>query len=233
MPLPLATNHVFIDFENVPEIDLSVIGTRAVTFTLLVGAGQKKIDTALVEKLLAHADAVHLIRLTSPGKNALDFTLAYYLGRAVLADPTGGFHIVSKDKGYDPLLAHLRSQRIQADRHETFAGLPFAARPGHGAPAAATDKPSPAPRAAPVEPKPTLPALDERATRVLTHLSRNAKSRPAREKTLIRTVIAQFGNPVMTESEAGGVITALRQAGYLTINDKGAVTYRLPAPAAS
>jgi len=57
---------------------------------------------------------VQLVRLTATGKNALDFTLAYYVGRAVAADPTGFFHIVSKDTGYDPLIEHLRSKHIRA-----------------------------------------------------------------------------------------------------------------------
>jgi hypothetical protein len=102
--LPPPINHVFVDFENVHKVDLSVIGSQAVTFTLLVGPRQTKLDVSLVEKLFAHAHSVQMVRLTSAGKNALDFTLAYYVGRAVAADPTGCFHIVSGDSGYDPLI---------------------------------------------------------------------------------------------------------------------------------
>src|SRR5258706_7373163 len=108
--LPPPVNHVFVDFENVHEIDLAIIGAKAVSFTLLLGSRQTKLDVSIVEKLLEHAASVQLVRLTSTGKNALDFTLAYYVGRAVAADPTGFFHIVSKDAGYDPLIEHLRSQ---------------------------------------------------------------------------------------------------------------------------
>src|SRR5882724_12184308 len=110
--LPPPVNHVFVDFENVHKVDLAVIGSKAVSFTLLVGARQTKLDASLVEKLFEHAVSVQLVRLASAGKNALDFTLAYYVGRAVAADPTGFFHIVSKDAGYDPLIEHLRSKRI-------------------------------------------------------------------------------------------------------------------------
>src|SRR5439155_14101082 len=102
-------NHVFVDFENVHEIDLAIIGSKTVSFTLLLGSRQRRLDVSLVEKLLEHAGSVHLVRLASAGKNALDFALAYYVGRAVAADPTGCFHIVSKDAGYDPLIEHLRS----------------------------------------------------------------------------------------------------------------------------
>src|SRR5882724_3065157 len=117
--LPPPINHVFVDFENVHKIDLAVIGAKAVSFTLLVGPRQTKLDVALVEKLFEHAVSVQLVRLTSSGRNALDFALAYYVGRAVAADPTGYFHIVSKDAGYAPLIKHLRSRHISARRHDS------------------------------------------------------------------------------------------------------------------
>ena len=90
-------NRVFVDYENVHTVDLSIIGAKAVYLTLLMGAKQTKLDADLVEKLMAHAASVQLIRLTTSGKNALDFALAYYVGRAVITDPTAYFHIVSKD----------------------------------------------------------------------------------------------------------------------------------------
>ena len=42
--LPPPVNHVFVDFENVHAVDLSVIGSKAVSFTLLVGPRQTKLD---------------------------------------------------------------------------------------------------------------------------------------------------------------------------------------------
>ena len=138
-------NHVFVDFENVPDIDVAVIGNKAVTFTLLLGSRQTKLDVSLVEKLLEHAASVELVRLTSPGKNALDFTLAYYVGRAVAADPTGYFHLISRDTGYDPLIEHLRSRNIRARRHADFSTLTF------GAPAKAS-LPVPPPARVPASP---------------------------------------------------------------------------------
>jgi hypothetical protein len=66
---------------------------------------------------------VQLVRLTTSGKNALDFALAYYLGRAVMSNPPGHFHIVSGDTGFDPLIEHLRSRHIRADRHDDCVPL--------------------------------------------------------------------------------------------------------------
>jgi hypothetical protein len=118
-------NHVFVDFENVHHVDLSLIGAKSVSFTLMVGPKQTKLDSDLVEKLMAHSASVQLVKLKSSGKNALDFALAYYLGRAALADPTGYFHIVSKDGCFDPLIEHLRSRHIHVYRHASCADLTF------------------------------------------------------------------------------------------------------------
>lgn len=118
-------NHVFVDFENVHQVDLALIGAKSVSFTLMVGPKQTKLDSDLVEKLMAHSASVQLVKLKSPGKNALDFALAYYLGRAALADPTGYFHIVSKDGGFDPLIEHLRARHLHVSRHASCAELTF------------------------------------------------------------------------------------------------------------
>jgi PIN domain len=123
--LPSPVNHVFVDCENVHHVDTEVIGQKAVNFMFLYGPKKAKFDVAVVQKLIEHAASVQLVRLTSSGRSALDLTLAYYLGRCVLADPTACFHIVSKDEGFDPLIEHLRSQHINARRHDDFTTLTF------------------------------------------------------------------------------------------------------------
>jgi hypothetical protein len=217
-------NHVFVDFENVHQIDASVIGSKAVSFTLLLGAKQTKLDAGLVEKLMEHAASVQLIRLASSGKNALDFALAYYVGRAVSANPAASIHIVSKDTGYDPLIEHLRSRHIHAFRHDSFATLTFS-----GKSKAATVAPKPetmTPKAGTVVPNPeTLPKEDPLA-RVLERLRKNVTNRPKKKKTLLSHLKFMLGKDA-TEAEAIKLLEMLRQAGHLSIGDKDAVTYQL------
>lgn len=62
-----------------------------------------------------------MIRIKGPGKDALDFRIAYYIGKFAEKDPKGMFKIVSKDKGFDPLVEHLRSEKIDCVRIETLA----------------------------------------------------------------------------------------------------------------
>jgi hypothetical protein len=63
-PSPLAPpmNHVFVDFENVHQVDLSLIGAKSVSFTLMVGPQQTKLDANLVEKLMEHTSSVSLVK---------------------------------------------------------------------------------------------------------------------------------------------------------------------------
>ena len=79
---------------------------------------------------MVRAASVELVRLDKVGRNAVDFALAYYLGRKVLTDPTASFHVVSKDTDYQPLIEHLQSRNVRVTRHETFDALTAALAPG-------------------------------------------------------------------------------------------------------
>ena len=203
MPTELSppVNHVFLDFENVHEVDPALIGAKSVSLTLLLGARQTKLDAALVEKLLENASSVQLVRLTGSGKNALDFTLAYYVGRAVMADPTGHFLIVSRDTGFDPLIKHLRSRNIQADRHDKFI-----------------------PQSTPPPAKPPSAPPEDLFTRASEHLRKLVTNRPKRKKTLISHLRARF-DKTATDAAMLDLVNRLCKAGRFTIGEKDAVTY--------
>lgn len=221
--LPSPVNHVFVDYENVREVDPAIIGSKTVHVTLLLGAQKAKLDATLVEKLLRHAATVELVCLKSSGRNALDFTLVYYLGRAVLADPCGHFHIVSKDKGYDALIEHLRSKHIRARRHDDFTTLTFSATAKLPAATAPVASPPVKSLAKPKAPATHLEALE---ARVLEHLRKPTSNRPRTKSKLTSFLIVHLGNKV-TEAEALALIEMLSQAGHLVIDDKGKVTYHL------
>ena len=211
-------NHVFVDFENVQEIDFAALGNKPATYTLLLGAKQTRLDAGLVEELMKHAGMVELIRLASSGKNALDFALAYYVGRAAVVDPTGYFHIVSKDQGFDPLIEHLKSRHIRAQRHDSFSTLSFSVRPK--APAAAVALPKAALSAESSFPGQPL-------ERELAHLKKNPNNRPKREETLVSYLKNLLGKTA-TEGDAVAMIGVLKKNNFLKITDNGAVTYQLP-----
>lgn len=194
-------NHIFVDCENVPALDLSLIGRKGFSVTVLIGARQTKLDGALVEKLLEHASSVHLVRLTSAAKNAVDFAVAYCVGRDVITDPTGHFHIISKDKGFDPLIEYLRGRHIKIRRHDDFNGLT----------SSASAKSQSAPPA-------------DLFTRVREHLGKNLTNRPKREAKLI-SHLRTFCGKTTAEEELVKLVERLRETGFLSIAENGAVTY--------
>lgn len=215
-------NHVFIDFENVHHVDLAVIGAKTVSLTILVGAKQTKLDAEMVVKLFEHAASVQLIRLTDSDKNAVDFALTYYLGRAVLADPTAYFHIISKDTGYDPLIAHLRSRHVRVRRHNDFTTLTFAA-PSGAVPAVA--KPA-KPKATPTAPKTTAAGPADPMEIVLERLRKHTTNRPKKKKTLLSHLKASLGKEA-SEADAIELLDNLIKAGRMEIDDKEGVAYYL------
>ncbi len=234
-------NHVFVDFENVHQVDLSLIGAKGVSFTLMVGAKQTKLDADLVEKLMAHSLSVQLVKLKSSGRNALDFALAYYLGRAVLSDPTAYFHLISKDGGFDPLIEHLRDRHIHVRRHVSCADLTFT-WPGKTPPvgesvvktaAKKVVKKAPAKKVAKkvATKKVVKDALvkkgdpvDEWLERVVKNLRDHPKARPVKKKTLLAKVGDLIKNPA-DGPEVQAVIARLVKAGNLKFGEKDVPEY--------
>lgn len=208
-------NHVFVDFENVKSIDASVLGGRNVRLNLFLGPQNKKLDVEVVEKLLENAQAVQLVRIATVGRNALDFVLAYHLGQAVLADPKGYFHIVSKDAGFDALVDLLKSRHVKVKRHVDWSTLHFQSTPKS---AAAVISPA----------EPTKPALSEAAQKLLENLRKNLKGRPKKEKTLIAHAVNFTGKDKPdADAKAAKVVGELKKAKRIEVDDKGAVTYLL------
>ncbi|MBN8461055.1 MAG: hypothetical protein J0M04_24770 [Verrucomicrobia bacterium] len=222
----LPTNHVFVDLENIKVIDHSVIGGKNLTLHLFLGPQNKKLDVEVVEVLLEHARTVNMIRSPAVGKNALDFVLAYHLGQAVLADPKGYFHIVSKDLGFDSLVELLKSKHVKVRRHDDWSGLHFTATPKPVTEVRAPVPTTPPTVAVVVAKAPAPKPLSSGAEKVLSNLKKSVKNRPRRKQTLVNHAKSFLGK----ETAADGVervVAELQKAGHLSIDEKGTVTYKL------
>ena len=136
------TNHVFVDYQNMKRVDPAVFGSEKLTsITLLLGRQNLSLELSAVKELLRTVASVELVRIEKDGKDAVDFTLVYYLGRKTVADPTAFFHIVSADKGFDPMIAHLKPLHIKVTRHEDFDSLLKALKPKDASAEKATTNP--------------------------------------------------------------------------------------------
>jgi len=218
-------HHVFVDFENVQEIDLTPFIGKAVEVTLLLGKTQKRLEVSLVQEFLKHPGEVKLIEMTTAGKNALDLALAYHLGMAAIRDPAGCFHIISRDKDYDPLVAHLKSAGTKAFRHDKFSVQAILG----------TAKPASGPEAKPAgsvpirrvmaSPARLAGAIDKVAV-MADRLRKNVTTRPKQEKKLLTHVKAQFQGKLQ-DGEAEKIVESLVARRAISIDPKGKVTYHL------
>jgi hypothetical protein len=118
-------NYIFIDRENVKEEEFDRIEGKPAYLTILFGPNQKFVPLPIVRQIRDHADRIEIIETPVQGKNALDFILAYEIGRRAEKDPHGYFHIIAKDGGYDALLLHLKSRKIHASRRASLAEVPL------------------------------------------------------------------------------------------------------------
>ena len=130
--------------------------------------------------------------------SALDFHIAYYLGKLSAAHPDAYFHIVSKDKGFDPLIKHLKDQKIFCSRWASVLEIPLVKSTGR------------------LPPK-------QRAADFYEKRIASAKARPATVTSLQSAILSHF-HKVLSGKEVADVLEALTTAGQVVVNGKK-VTY--------
>lgn len=207
---PPQFHYIFVDYENVTNIDSSIFGAKSVHLTVILGANQTKLDTDLVQKLLVHPTRTKLITLTKTGKNALDFVLAYEVGRKAAANPSAFFHVISKDKGFDGLLTHLKNRKISAKRHDDFSSLVLSTPVQTPGSSSAT-----IPKGGAV----TVSTLQER-------LKKASLNRPKSKKTLLNFLKSHLGKE-STGDDALRMFNSLLQSKNITIGENNQLTYSL------
>jgi hypothetical protein len=225
---------IFVDFENVPEVDLRRLIGRQVKVTLLIGLNQPNAAKKLVETLADIPFEVRLLKIGVVKKNALDFALAFHLGECAARYPEGRFYIVSADKkDFDPLVTHLRSHHVEAWRSDDIGSLPFLTV---GQPAIAPTSVTKAPAAGrPPKISPKLPPRVKtpaaaplglsRVEKIIARLNNPAsRNRPSTEKKL-RASIQNEIKKAPAGLTIDDVLSELQQRHVLAIEPNGKVTY--------
>jgi hypothetical protein len=119
------TNYILIDYENIQPQNISLLIGHAFRVLVFVGAHQSKIPLELASALQKLGESAEYIKIDGNGQNALDFHIAFYIGQLAERDPKSYFHIISKDKGFDPLIAHLKTKKIFVQREMDLAAIPI------------------------------------------------------------------------------------------------------------
>ena len=106
---------IFIDFENLQKIDVSQFDSK-VKIIVMVGLNQDIKVYEFVKNLLTKISSIELIKVNGQGPNALDFFIAFYIGKYFDNIKESEIIIYSKDTGYDQLIKHLDGYGISIKR---------------------------------------------------------------------------------------------------------------------
>jgi hypothetical protein len=106
---------LLVDFENVQQIDVCKLDEHCQVI-IFVGGNQKSVPIDLVTNAQKLGSRVEWLKVEGNGTNALDFFIAYQLGRVVQKSPQLHCIVLSKDKGFDPLLKYLNKNGLKCKR---------------------------------------------------------------------------------------------------------------------
>lgn len=169
------THYVLIDYENVQPKNLAILNGHSVTVIVFVGATQKKVPADYPASLRAQGIDAEKIKIAGSGPNALDFHIAFYIGQYSAHSTNTHFHIISKDKGFDPLIRHLKGKNINVSRRGELAKIPLPKKAKTVKPAKPPKSPKPS-----TSSKPSKPSKPEKTDSL---------------KEMIDKIVRKFGAP--------------------------------------
>ncbi len=186
---------LLVDFENVQQVELAKLDDsyRVIIF---VGADQKSVPFDLVTRAQQLGSRVEWQKITGNGSNALDFFIAFQLGRVFDQTPRPECMILSRDKGFDPLIRFVTTSGMKCRRISSLAELHHKATTP----------------AAPVSAAPEEPKL-RRVVEVLGKLEK--RGRPRKRKTLSQCISAMFQKKIH-QQEVDGLINAMLTNGLIS-----------------
>ncbi|WP_348540345.1 PIN domain-containing protein [Ruegeria sp. HKCCSA071] len=191
---PLKNNYILIDFENVQPKNLELLRGHICTLIVFVGANQKSIPYDFAQALQSLGENAVYQKIAGNGSNALDFHIAFYLGELATKDANACFHVISRDKGFDPLIAHLRQRKLPAFRHADLSEIPFVKISNAS-------------------------SLDQKIDAIVDSLKSRGTSRPRKIKTLKGTMNALFLK-TLEQEELERLVDELKRRGHVVFSDQ-------------
>lgn len=221
--------YILIDFENVQPKALDRLQPGAVRIKVFLGQQQTRLMLELVQALQPFGADAEYIAIQGNGPDAVDFHIAFYIGRLAAADPDASFTIISKDKGFDPLVRHMIGIGIPCQRLPDIAGSPVASKPAVKKAAKAVQKavPKVAANKTPAK-QATTAALAVKApapstakvasTRIAEVVARLKKSsKPAKMSTL-RSSIKSWFKPALDDKAVDSIVQSLQGSKSIVVN---------------
>ena len=207
-------NYVLIDLENIQPEHLSVLAGQNFKVLVFVGQNQAKLSFDLVSAVQHLGKNAEYIKIQGNGPNALDFHIAFYIGQFSAENSDAHFHIISKDKGFDPLIKHLESKQIQVHRHKAISEIPL-------------PKPAKAKKASQGSKAASSAIKAENIQKIVEFLIARGSAKPRKLKTLSNSINALFSKN-LTENELKALIDELVKRGVVIVSSNQTnVSYQL------
>lgn len=197
----MATNYVLIDFENVQPKNLELLTKHPFKVFVFVGASQAKVPFDLADSMQFLGNDAKYVKISGNGQNALDFHIAYYVGELAGKDPNAHFHIISKDKGFDPLIQHLKDRKVSILREKDLGEIPLLRVP-------------------------TTTSMNEKIAAIVKNLGGRGQSRPRKVRTLENTINTLFTKK-LDKNELTAIVKELQKRKLIVVNQSN-VSYKLP-----
>ena len=223
----MSHRYLLVDFENVPKVDLAALPDD-VTVPFFFGASQKSVSKDFLKTALKLGPRFVPVDIEGQGKNALDFHIAFYLGEYLAKYADAECVILSRDKGFDPLVKHLVGRRFRVRRVAAISEAFGATTARHEPPRHDTGRARAKSKAlaAPVAPNKmeAVPSdVVAKAREFLTALP--ARNRPRKRQGLVKHLVSGLGRK-HAETVVQRLVDQLIREGVLQEAD-GLMTYRL------
>jgi len=228
-------NYVLIDFENVQPESLAALQHDHFEIKIFLGATQTKISFEIAQAMQTMGPRAEYIKMGGTGSNALDFHIAYYIGHLSVKEPTAYFHIISKDTGFDPLIAYLKTKNISVAREADIGDIPLVKATPLAPPLPVVQPPLPPPQlivrppvllqpskspqpAKPVSPPAHTHKPDSHLLTIVGTLRPTKATKPRTVKSLTSHIKATFPNAI-TETEITNLIADMAKRHLITVTD--------------
>ena len=123
----MSLTHIIVDFDNVKPsaADIGLAHGKNLRLAIVRGPQPTRYEADLAETLHALGNQVSFSRCVKAGKNAADMQIAFHVGELVATLQPGAhkvtrFIVISRDRGFEPLMMYLRSKGFNATLAANF-----------------------------------------------------------------------------------------------------------------
>lgn len=201
-PVSKMYNYLLIDYENIQPDNLDVLQLESFKIINFIGKKQTRVFMDFARAMQGMGCRAEYIQTPDTGKNAVDFHISCYLGKLSTKYPNAKLFVLSKDKGYDPLIEHLQKTGINVRRVITLDDCEPLVK--------------------------TIKKDSEQADQVKEVIERIKTSREnslPKKKESLRNMIIHVHKKQLSKVQANRLLKIIEHEGYVTIDSNDNVHY--------